>query len=152
MSVGSGIHAKQGVDFLGLPEMQKQFAALTGSLQRKVLRQAVNAGATALTAAVRKVTPKLTGTLKKSLKKKPSSQWRGGKSAAAKGIIGVTVGYDLSKAPHANLVAWSVMSSEGAKAQNYFNQAAKGASSTIRAKITAKAKQALPKAIAQGAK
>ena len=142
------------IEFLGIPEIRKQFESLTGSLQRRVLRQAVNAGATALSSAIRKATPRDTGTLKKSVKRKPSSKWRSGKAAASKGIIGATVGYDIQKAPHWNLIAyghkavyWGHETGERVPGQTYFQKAAKNAGPAIRAKITAKAKQALPKAI-----
>ena len=172
--------AKQNeLQFLGIPEMKKQFDTLTGCLQRRVLRQSVNAGAVALSSAIRKATPRsrTTGTsagwstktrtqreskgkdpLRRAVKRKPSSQWRSGRAAASKGIIGVTVGYNYKIAPHAHLVEhghqavyWGRRSSDRVKGQNFFNRTARGAAAAVRNKITAKARQALPKAITKAA-
>tara|TARA_R100000808_G_scaffold12784_1_gene31619 strand:- start:219 stop:701 length:483 start_codon:yes stop_codon:yes gene_type:complete len=152
---GKMINQKDALQFMGIPEMRKQFESLTGSLQRKVLRQATNAGGTALIRAIRKATPKgPTGNLKRALKKKPSSKWRNSRAASAAGIIGVTIGHEWTIGPHSWLVNyghegifWGNRTGERVPGTYYFTKAVKNARSEVRAKITAKAKQALPKAI-----
>ena len=155
MSVGDKIHSSQTVQFLGIEKMQKQFDALTGTLQRRVLRQAITAGGTAVARVVRKAAPKgETGNLKKSVKKKPSSKWRSGRQAAKRGIIGTTIGHDYSKGPHSHLVEhghkavyWGKASSDKVAGANYFYKAVGSVKGEVRSKITAKAKAALAKAI-----
>ena len=82
MNVGEQIQSAETVQFLGNEKLQKQFDALPATLQRRVLRQAITAGGTAVARVVRKATPKgTTGNLKKSVKKRPSSKWRSGRDA-----------------------------------------------------------------------
>ena len=155
MSVGDKIHSSQTVQFLGIEKMQKQFDALPGTLQRRVLRQAITAGGTAVARAVRKAAPKgETGNLKKAVKKKPSSKWRSGRQAAKKGIIGTTIGHQRPQGAHSHLVEhghkavyWGHASSDRVAGANYFLKAVGRVRGEVRAKITNKAKAALVKAI-----
>ncbi len=142
---------KDAIKFMGIEALQKQFDSLTGSLQRKVLRQAVNAGGSALVSAIRKQTPKLSGTLRRSLKKKPSSKWRRSRAMSAAGIIGIAIGHDYSVGPHSHLVNYdhTIANQHGSfgkqPGQHYFAKGIQSAAASVRAKVTAKAKASLHK-------
>ena len=155
MTVGDKIHSRQAVEMLGIEKMFKQFDALPATLQRRVLRQAITAGGTAVARAIRKAAPKgETGNLKKAVKKKPSSKWRRSRALSALGVIGTAVGHDWNIGPHAHLVEhghkaiyWGKASADRVPAVNYFFNAVRRVKGEVRSKITAKAKAALPKAI-----
>ena len=146
---------RDALQFMGIPELWKQFNALTPTLQRGVLRKAVTAAGSAVSSAIRKAAPKDTGGLKRSLKKKPSSKWKRSRAMSAAGIIGIAVGHDYTIGPHSHLVnndhvIANQYGSYGTQpGQQYISKALNNCKSTVKAKITAKARQALPKAIAK---
>lgn len=174
-----GFHGE--MRWAGVPEMQAVFEALPGTLQRKVLREVLKRAGTVLISHIRKATPRSrkTGTqdkwskrtrerrqskprdpLAKGLKKKPSSQWKNGRRAAKKGIIGTTVGIDWKIAPHAYLVEhghrafyWSKKhSGERVEGHPYFYKAVKKAAPAVQAAITKRTRQRLAAAVVRHVK
>src|SRR4051812_36090833 len=74
---------KGGAQLLGEKELERMFRTLGGRVQRKVARQAVNAGATPIAKAAAEIAPEESGALKLAL--------RGGKKVKAYANSGVTV-------------------------------------------------------------
>jgi len=149
---------KEALQFMGIEELEKQFESLPGTLQRNVLRKAVAAGGSALVSSIRKHTPKLSGTLRRSLKKKPSSKWRRSRAMSAAGIIGIAIGHDYGIGPHSHLVnyghtavLWGLETGGWVSGNNYFAKGIKAAAPSVRAKVTAKARQSLHKAVVKQA-
>ena len=153
----------------------KGFGSLSDSLQRKVIRSAVRAGAGEARKSIRKKTPRSRVSktrelwsastaqrreaigkkdpLRQSLTIKPSSKWRKARQAAAQGIIGATVGHDYSIGPHAHLVqdgfdlhAWSSdPSGIWVSGTGYFRKGKKEAESQAKSAMISKAKAVFAK-------
>ena len=96
----------------GLNVIDKRFDALTGSKQRKYLRQGARAAGSAMIKATKRLIPdrksrnkdgKLTG-LKRSMMQVPSGKWKNSAELARKGIIGSRIGFRKRGGAHAHLV------------------------------------------------
>ena len=164
---------------LGVPELQAVFDALPGTLQRKVLREAVRRGGSVMLSAIRKKTPRsrITGTqagwskktraqrqgkgkdaLRKGLTKKPSSKWAKASKARRDGIVAMSVGVNWKIAPHTYNVEhghrafyWSkvALSSARVPAHPYFWRAVYASGAKVHAAVAKKTKQRLPHAVAK---
>lgn len=158
--------------------LQQALDTLPLTLQRQVLRHAINKAGVKIAGEIRKATPrsKLTGTtlklsnesakkrggrgldhLKKSTDRKPSSKWRN--NPARKGIIGVTVGHDQNKqGNHAHLLAlghkavyWGKRTSERVKADEYFKKTWTKTKPRLAKMITNDVKKKLAQVVAKNA-
>ena len=158
--------------------LQQALDTLPLTLQRQVLRHAINKAGVKIAGEIRKATPrsKLTGTtlklssksaksrggrgldhLKKSVARKPSSKWRN--NPARKGIIGVTVGHDQNKkGNHAHLLAlghkavyWGRRTSERVKADQYFKVTWRKTKPKLAKMITNDVKKKLAQVVAKNA-
>jgi HK97 gp10 family phage protein len=96
----------------GLKAIDRRFERLTGSQQRKYIRQGAAAAASVQIKAAKRLVPdrktrdtkgKLTG-LKRAFMKVPSSKWKNSSELRRQGIIGSRVGFRRSKGAHAHLV------------------------------------------------
>jgi hypothetical protein len=114
------------VDGQSMNALLKKLAEMPDRLERKIARTVVGKTVTAYNKILRKHTPRShrTGTykgwskrtamnrikdsLKKSITRKPSSQWKGASRYRRAGVIGITGGYAYRNhkviAPHAHLV------------------------------------------------
>jgi len=97
---------------IGLNAIDRRFDALTGSKQRKYLRQGARAAGSVLMKATKRLVPdrksrntkgKLTG-LKRSMMQVPSSKWKNSSQLAAQGVIGSRIGFRKAGGAHAHLV------------------------------------------------
>ncbi len=100
------------VKVTGLPQIDKRFAALTGTKQRQYLRQGARAAGSTLIKAAKPRIPdrkrrdekgKLGG-LKRSMFQIPSSKWRNASAMRTAGVIGTRVGFRKRDGAHAHLV------------------------------------------------
>ena len=92
------VRSRSGVTVQGDTELLRTFEGLTGSLQRQVIRPAVQAGATVLAKEIRRRAPVgPTRNLKRSVS---SRAW----TLPAKGIIGRVVGPAYPRGAHGHLV------------------------------------------------
>lgn len=114
------------IDGQSMNALLKKLAEMPDRLERKIARSVIGKAATAYNKVLRKETPRShrTGTykgwsksiarhrikdaLKKSITRKPSSQWKGGNRYRKAGVIGITAGYAYRDhkviAPYAHLV------------------------------------------------
>jgi len=163
---------------LGVPELQAVFDALPGTLQRKVLREAVRRGGSVMLSAIKKKTPRsrITGTqagwskdtradrqskakdaLRQGLTKKPSSKWAKAAKARRDGIVAMSVGVNWKIAPHTYNVEhghraylWSKdPSGQRVPAHPYFWRAVYASGAKVHAAVAKKTKQRLPHAVAK---
>ena len=163
-------------------QIARGFKAVSDSVNRRVMRSAISAGATEIKKAVRKKAPesRKTGTrdlwsastkakradasknspLKQSLVTKPSSKWRNSAKLAEKGIIGASVGHDYKIAPHSHLIedghelyAWSSDSSGyWVPGTKYFSEGQQAGASAAHSKIVSKARDRFEAEVAKAFK
>lgn len=164
--------------------LQKSFDVLSDSLRRNIQRKILTAVATSIKKEYRIRTPQSskTGTskawskkikdirepgrnrLKKAVVSKPSSKWKNKRQLAARGILGVTAGYNYSRgdakaANYAHLVNdghvavyWGRKGGGTVAGIHWQRAARQAAAAKSRAIVAAKAKQAVTAAVIMAAK
>ena len=148
---------KSGLEFKGLKAMQKRLDKLGGSVRRSFERKLLSKAATIQMRHIRKLTPKKTGTLKKSLKRKPSSKWASASRLRAAGVIGIAIGHERPPAGHEHLVAeghrafyWSRNDSgEVVPGNDYFQKGLEKGNAQVNASIKREARTILNKVVAK---
>ena len=167
-----------------LVTLQKSFDGLSDSLKRNIQRKILTAIGTSIKKEYRIRTPQASKTgsekgwskkitdrrepgknrLKKAVVSKPSSKWKNKRQLAARGILGITAGYNYSRgdakaANYAHLVNdghvavyWGRKGGGKVAGIHWQKEARQAAAAKSRAIVAAKAKQAIAAAVAKVAK
>ena len=167
-----------------LVTLQKSFDGLSDSLKRNIQRKILTAVGTSIKKEYRIRTPQSSKTgsymkwskataanrvggknqLKKAVVTKPSSKWKNKRQLAARGILGITAGYDYTRggaksAPYAHLVNdghvavyWGRRGGGRVAGIHWQKEARRAAAAKSRGIVAAKAKQAIAAAVAKVAK
>lgn len=164
--------------------LQKSFDVLSDSLRRNVQRKILTAIGTSIKKEYRIRTPQASKTgsekgwskkitdrrepgknrLKKAVVSKPSSKWKNKRQLAARGILGITAGYNYSRgdakaANYAHLVNdghvavyWGRKGGGRVAGIHWQRDARRAAAAKSRSIVAAKAKQAITAAVIMAAK
>ncbi len=137
--------------------MQSRLDKLGGSVRRSFERKLLSKAATIQMRHIRKLTPKKTGTLKKSLKRKPSSKWASASRLRAAGVIGIAIGHERPPAGNEHpggkghrAFYWSQNDSgEVVPGNDYFQKGLEKGNAQVNASIKQEARTILNKVVAK---